>query len=214
MKNYVSLVCLMMAGVLFADTTPVMVSLVTPVQAPSCDYDVTGFRLSLMYGECQEFTGLDIGIVDNARKDFTGVAIGGANIVGDRLYGGQLGLINWNSNSATAWARRSSGVQLGLVNYADTFTGLQEGFVNVADGTFMGLQSGFVNCAHDVYGLQLGRLGLLPVGVNVASGSLRGCQIGLVNYANQVEGGLQIGVVNIIARNGWLPVLPIVNGHF
>ena len=64
MKSYVSAVCLMMAGALFADTTPVMVSLVTPVQAPSRDYDVTGFRLSLIYGECQEFIGLDIGIVE------------------------------------------------------------------------------------------------------------------------------------------------------
>ena len=212
MKSYVSVACLIMAGVLFADTTPVMVSLVTPVQAPSCDYDVTGFRLSLIYGECQGFTGLDIGIVDHARKDFTGVAIGGVNIVGDRLYGGQLGLVNWNSNGATAWERRSSGVQLGLVNYAETFTGLQDGFVNIAHGTFMGLQASAFNCAHDVYGLQCGFYLLL--GVNMASGSLRGCQIGLVNYANRVEGGLQIGVVNIIEQNGWAPVLPIVNGHF
>jgi len=30
----------------------------------------------------------------------------------------------------------------------------------------------------------------------------------------RVEGGLQIGLVNIIEQNGWLPVLPIVNGHF
>ena len=212
MKSYVSVVGLMMAGVLFADTTPVMVSLVTPVQAPSCDYDVTGFRLSLIYGECQEFTGLDIGIVDHARKDFTGVAIGGVNIVGDRLYGGQLGLINWNSNGATAWERRSSGVQLGLVNYAETFTGLQDGFVNIAHGTLMGLQASAFNCAHDVYGLQCGFYFLL--GVNMASGSLRGCQLGLVNYANRVEGGLQIGFVNVIRQNGWAPFLPIVNGHF
>ena len=91
MKNYVSVVCLMMAGVLFADTTPVMVSLVTPVQAPSCDYDVTGLRLSFIYGECQKFTGLDIGIADYTRKDFTGIAIGGANFAGGQLYGGQIG---------------------------------------------------------------------------------------------------------------------------
>ena len=212
MKCYISVVCLMMAGVLFADTTPVMVSLVTPVQAPSYDYDVTGFRLSLIYGQCQEFTGLDIGIVDYAGKDFTGIAIGGANLVEDRLYGGQIGPVNWNGNGATEWARRSCGAQVGLLNYADTFTGLQEGFVNVANGMFMGLQSGFLNFAHDVSGLQCGYWFLL--GVNVASGSLRGCQIGLVNYVNNVEGGLQIGVINIIEQNGWLPVLPIVNGHF
>ena len=168
MKSYVSAVCLMMAGALFADTTPVMVSLVTPVQAPAYDYDVTGFRLSLIYGHCQEFAGLDIGIVDYTARDFTGVAIGGANIVGDRLRGGQLGAVNWNSNGAMDWERRSAGAQLGLVNYADTFIGLQDGFVNVANGTFMGLQTSFLNCAHDVYGLQCG--GYFLLGVNVASG--------------------------------------------
>jgi hypothetical protein len=76
----------------------------------------------------------------------------------------------------------------------------------------MGLQSGFLNCAHDVSGLQCGYYLLL--GVNAASGTLRGCQLGLVNFANRVEGGLQIGIINIIEQNGWAPVLPIVNGHF
>ena len=212
MKSSVSVACLMMAGALFADMTPVMVSLVTPVQVPSRNYDVTGVRLSLIYGECREFTGLDIGIIDCTRRDFTGIAIGGANIAGGRLYGGQLGLVNWNSGGATDWARRSTGVQFGLLNYADTFTGLQDGIANVANGRFMGLQSGFLNCAHNVYGLQCGFYFLL--GVNVSSGSLRGCQIGLVNFANRVEGGLQIGIINIIEQNGWAPVLPIVNGHF
>ena len=58
MKRIVAVACLV-AGTLFADTTPVMVSLVTPVQAPSRSYDVTGLRLSFIYGECQDFTGLD-----------------------------------------------------------------------------------------------------------------------------------------------------------
>ena len=212
MKRYLSVGCLMMAGALFANATPVMLSLVTPVQAPIGYYDVAGFRLSLIYGQCQEFAGLDIGIVDYTSQDFTGIAIGGANIVGERLRGGQLGLINWNSSGATDWSRRSAGAQLGLVNYAGTFNGLQDGFVNIADGTFMGLQTGFLNCTYDMYGLQCGYYLLL--GINVVSGSLCGCQIGLVNYANRVEGGLQIGIVNIIGQNGWASVLPIVNGHF
>ena len=212
MKIYVSVACLMMAGMLFADKTPVMVSLVTPVQVPSYDYDVTGLRLSFIYGECQKFTGLDIGIVDYTCKDFTGIAIGGVNIVDDRIYGGQLGLINWNGNDDTRWERRSAGAQLGILNYADTFNGLQDGFVNISSGTFMGLQAGFINSARNMYGLQCGYYLLL--GVNIVSDSLHGCQIGLVNYANIVEGGLQIGLINIIEQNGWLPVLPIVNGHF
>ena len=96
MKKIIAVAGMLVAGMLFADTTPIMVSLVTPVQAPSSDYDVTGFRLSLIYGDCQEFTGLDIGIVDHADRDFTGIVIGGVNIADGRLYGGQLGLVNWN----------------------------------------------------------------------------------------------------------------------
>lgn len=212
MKKCMSLVCLMAACALFADTTPVMVSLVTPVQVPSHRYDVTGLRLSLIYGDCQGFAGLDLGIVGNSRMDFTGLAVGGANIVGDRLYGGQLGLINWNGNGNLPWERRSIGAQLGLLNYADTFCGLQESLVNISSGKFTGLQTGFIDCANDLDGVQCGFYFLL--GVNVVNRSMRGCQIGLVNYAHRIDGGLQVGLVNIAPQNGWLPVLPIVNGHF
>ena len=212
MKKIIAVAGMLVAGMLFADTTPIMVSLVTPVQAPSRYYDVTGFRLSLIYGDCQEFTGLDIGIVDHADRDFTGIAIGGVNIADGRLYGGQLGLVNWNGHDTRKWDRRSIGAQLGIFNYANTFCGLQDGFANVAGRSFTGLQSGFLNSTRDLDGLQCGFY--LLFGVNMASGTMRGCQIGLVNYAERVDGGLQLGFVNIISENGWLPVLPIVNGHF
>ena len=211
MKKILTIVCLL-AGTLLADMTPVMVSLVTPVQAPSRSYDVTGLRLSLIYGECQDFPGLDIGVLDNTRKDFTGLAVGGINCVGDRLYGAQVGLVNWNGNGDTAWERRSIGAQVGILNYSDTFCGLQDGYVNISGNSFTGLQTSLVNCAHDMYGLQCGFYFIF--GVNVASGSLHGCQIGLVNYADTVESGCQIGIINIISHNGLLPVFPIINGSF
>lgn len=210
--KFVSFVCMFAAGSLCAGTTPVMVSLVTPVQAPHRGYDVAGLRLSLVYGECQDFTGLDIGLVGNARKDFTGLSIGGLNFAGERMYGAQVGLVNWNGNADAAWERRSVGVQFGVLNCADAFCGLQDGFVNISGSSFVGMQTSLVNYAHDVYGLQCGWYFLC--GVNVASGVMRGCQIGLVNYADTVERGCQIGLVNIISHNGWLPVLPIINGNF
>ena len=43
---------LLTVGASSAATTPVMFSLFTPVQAPYRSYDVEGFRLSLLYGEC------------------------------------------------------------------------------------------------------------------------------------------------------------------
>ena len=48
MKKLVLSVVLAAAGAVFAETTPAMVSLVTPVQAPSSDVDVAGIRFSLI----------------------------------------------------------------------------------------------------------------------------------------------------------------------
>ena len=109
-------------------------------------------------------------------------------------------------------ARRSIGVQYGLLNYVDSLLGLQDGWLNVSTGDMSGVQWGFLNCACDVSGVQCGAL--VVFGVNVAVGTVSGCQVGIVNYAGRMESGLQIGIVNVIARNGFLPVLPILNGGF
>ena len=212
LKNHLLMVVgLLVAGVSSAETTPVMFSLFAPVQVPYRSYDVKGFRLSLLYGECRDFTGLDIGVVQRSTGDFTGLSIGGANIVGGQFYGLQVGIVNVETYSAAEWSRRSAGVQFGLVNHAEDFCGLQNGVINAGVGTITGLQDGFVNFAENLQGAQCGNW--LILGVNVAS-SVRGCQLGLINYANRMESGLQIGIVNIIANNGWLPVLPLVNGGF
>ena len=212
MKKLSFALSVLAAGAMFAETTPVMVSLVTPVQAPDRQCDVEGFRLSLIYGECGKFTGLEIGIVDNTRDDFAGLSIGGANLVGERMLGGQVGLVNWTAGAADTWERRSIGAQVGILNYAKSFCGLQDGVVNISEDYFAGLETGLLNCANDLHGVQCGYYFL--VALNIASGNVRGCQIGLVNYADTMEGGVQIGLVNIISNNGWMPVFPIVNGSF
>ena len=194
------------------ESSPVMFSLLDPVQWPSSQSDVCGFRLSLLYGECADFAGLDIGLVGRATGDFYGLSVGGANIVSRRLIGLQVGLVNWNSNGDMSSARRSIGVQYGLLNYADSLLGLQDGWINMSSGNVSGLQYGLLNCAADVDGVQCGLL--LVFGVNVAAGSVSGCQIGIVNYAGRMESGAQIGLVNVIAHGGFFPVLPIVNGGF
>lgn len=215
----------MLAATSFAEWTPVMVSLVTPVQVPLRNYDVTGFRLSLLYGDCHDFTGLDIGVAQRTADDFAGLGIGGVNIAGGQLYGGQVGLVNWNSNGKTPWEERSIGAQIGVINSSAVFCGLQEGLINFSADLFTGIQSGLfnrsgsltgwqcglINTSDNLFGLQCGPL--IVFGVNTAS-VVNGCQIGLVNYANTMENGVQIGLVNIIARNGWAPVLPLVNGGF
>ena len=195
-----------------AESSPVMLSLFSPVQYPSARSDVAGLRLSLLYGECADFAGLDIGLVGRATGDFRGFSIGGANIVSERLFGLQVGFVNWNSNGNDDPSRRSIGVQYGVINSADSFLGLQDGWINISPGDVSGLQYGFINCASDVTGAQCGSFLLL--GVNVAVGRVSGCQVGIVNYAGEMQSGLQIGIVNVIARNGFFPVLPIVNGGF
>lgn len=195
-----------------ADSTPVMVSLVAPAQLPSWDWDVAGFRLSLLYGDCRDFAGLDIGVVQRASGTFDGLGVGGANIANGRLRGVQIGLFNWSGWPDCESGRRSAGVQYGVVNYADSLFGLQSGYIDVSTGTLYGVQYGYLNFANDVSGVQCGSL--IVLGVNVACGSFDGCQVGLLNYAHEVSGGVQIGILNIVARNGWLPVLPIVNGGF
>ena len=89
-------------------------------------------------------------------------------------------------------AGTSGGLSLGLVSYADTYTGLewsilnlsqksfvgwQGGLVNVSSGKFTGFQSGWVNLAQEFHGLQLGLVN--------CSEKLHGVQFGLVNIANQ-----------------------------
>ena len=226
-KNMLTAACLAAAGFAFADTTPVMVSLVTPVQAPSRDYDVKGLKLSLIYGECASLKGVDIGIINNTKGDFSGIAIGGANVSGGRMLGGQIGLLNIDNNAKSDWESMSIGVQGGLVNYAGPFCGLQDGIfasvvsgditggqiacVNVADGVY-GCQLGFLNIATDVHGVQMGLYGFL--GVNFADKVSSGCQLGLLNVAGSVNSGIQVGLINVNTGNGWFPVLPIINGGF
>lgn len=213
-------------GLAFGEYTPLMVSIVDPVQLPSDRYDVGGLRLNIIYGDCNDFAGLDIGIISHTAGDFYGLAVGGVNKTNGRFYGAQVGLVNINDWATSEWDALPIGAQFGIVNYSGAFCGLQDGlFINLSSTEFVGLQSAFVNGAGRMYGCQLGlgnvadevhgtQLGLYGILCINFAGSVSGCQIGLLNVAGKVESGLQIGLLNINASNGWAPVLPIVNGHF
>ena len=155
----------------------------------------TGMRLSLLYGDCRDFAGLDVGVVSRTSGSFDGVGVGGVNVANGRMRGVQAGFVNWSSCGGRD--ERSLGVQYGLANYAESFFGLQDGYLN---------------CAGDFSGVQCGSFVFLCV--NVAYGKVEGCQFGLLNYAQEMTYGVQIGLLNIIARNGLLPVLPLINGSF
>ena len=99
-----------------------------------------------------------------------------------------------------------TGVQFSMVNINDNATGLNWGFVNYTKGDMTGASLGAVNYANSYFGFQWGW-------VNYA-GNFKGFQLGLVNYVETIDKGLQIGFVNIIRNNGWLPVMVIANGRF
>jgi hypothetical protein len=101
-----------------------------------------------------------------------------------------LGFVNGSTGD-------SQGLSWGLLNYADSYTGVewawinvsrekfygwQDAFINISQGTFTGLQSGWINVAQEFEGLQLGLAETLD--------------------------GVQIGFVNVALNNPWFTGLP------
>jgi len=104
-----------------------------------------------------------------------------------------LGLVNGSTGE-------SKGFSLGLVNYAEDYTGFAYGLVNISSQRFSGVQMAYVNVSSgEFFGVQDGW-------VNIAE-NFTGLQYGLVNYAKNLR-GVQIGVVNIARNNPWFKEFP------
>jgi len=114
-----------------------------------------------------------------------------------------LGLVNGTTGQST-------GLSLGLVNYADTYKGCQWGLVNSTTRDFSGWQGGpFFGLLVSVVNYTGGTMTGLQTGVVNYSGVLTGLQFGIVNYAAVAEAGVQIGIVNVIRQNTyWFNELP------
>jgi hypothetical protein len=101
-----------------------------------------------------------------------------------------------------------TGLDWGLVNKTTgKQLGVQWGFVNLTDGGFSGWQSGAVNVTNG------GSVGLQTGLVNYHMGHFNGLQFSIVNYSATLK-GLQLGLINIIGKGGFLPVFPIFNFDF
>ena len=98
------------------------------------------------------------------------------------------------------------GVQGGIYNKANTVYGIQGGLVAINENELIGAHDGWINIAH-------GTLTGVQLGIYNQVEDLHGVQFGLVNNARHISKGLQLGLVNI-AKNGWLPVMVLVNGRF
>jgi len=134
--------------------TPFMMSIVTPLQVPTSDFDVGGLRVNWIYGECQDFDGFDISTVGRARGHGNGLQTALlANIVDQDGMGIQIAPVNYVTGEY-------SGLQVGAVNYAvadsrSRAQALQIGFFNGSD-FIKGCQIGVINIAKEMIGIQIG----------------------------------------------------------
>jgi hypothetical protein len=104
-----------------------------------------------------------------------------------------IGFVNGSSG-------HSSGLSWGLVNYADSYTGVAWSFINVSRTSFIGWQDGALNVSQGYY------LGFQSAFINVAQ-EFHGLQLGFVNYAENLR-GVQIGCLNVALNNPWFTEFP------
>jgi hypothetical protein len=104
-----------------------------------------------------------------------------------------LGLVNGSTGE-------SSGFSWGLVNYTESYTGVQWAAVNISTKSFIGWQHGYVNISQGTFtGFESGLMNI--------SEDTTGLQLGFVNYAQKLN-GVQIGLVNVAMNNSWFNGFP------
>ena len=109
------------------------------------------------------------------------------------LYGKNANMSGIDLGLANITTGDQLGVQWGVVGYNEgNFNGWQDNLVSITKGNFVGLQSG---------------------AVTYNASKMNGLQIAVVNYAATLH-GLQLGLINIIGKGGFLPVFPIFNFSF
>jgi len=122
-----------------APMTPVMISLLTPAQVPSAEWDVKGLRINLLYGRCQNLYGLDAGLVNHTVSQEVGLAAGLVNITQGKFSGLQAGAVNVGTRVSALQvgvyneADDMSGIQIGVINHTRMMRGIQIGVINVID---------------------------------------------------------------------------------
>ncbi len=122
-----------------AQTEPINVALVDPIQIFPENNSIQGLRINLIYGKNASMEGLDWGLINAVGTGgLTGVQFGLANICDGNATGFQDGIVNLSNENFEGfqWGWVNSGThvngfQLGLVNYAGTMKGLQIGIINI-----------------------------------------------------------------------------------
>jgi hypothetical protein len=121
-----------------AQTRPVQVALVTPVQIFPEGDAIAGIRLNILYGRNVSMMGLDLGLVNHTKAGgFKGVGFGFVGLCDGDFTG-------WQHSAVSITKGNIEGLQVGLFNSAGYVNGLQFGVVNTT-GSMKGLQIGLVN---------------------------------------------------------------------
>ncbi len=170
----------MAAGGAHAESTPIMFSTLGGFNAPTAN-EVGGLRVSLLYGQVDKVTGLDLSILGMSEtQELKGVNWSwlGANRVKSKMTGASLGFFNWHQGD-------DLGANLAFVNITNNVKGLNWSAVNYASGETM---------------VDLGL-------VSISEASL--VQVGIFNMTSTIN-AVQVGLINC-ASNGFLPCFPIVN---
>ncbi|MDO9513611.1 MAG: hypothetical protein Q7J59_03255 [Elusimicrobiota bacterium] len=121
------IIALTLAAAAQADSKPLQLALVDPVQLVSAETSISGFRLNILYGRNESVKGMDLGLlVGVADSSFTGWQYNLlGNITKGDFSGLQMGFVNYAGNA--------KGLQLGVINYAGSLKGLQIGLINIID---------------------------------------------------------------------------------
>lgn len=203
-----------------AETAHFQFSILSPIQLVDAQKNISGLRLTLLYGENADVSGVDLGLGINYYKNLTGIQIAGLinhdgdaghpHFTGNTVKGIQIaGLMNMSDAAV-------SGIQLaGLGSTADSLSGLQisilaNGVTNDATGIQVGLlgnnvggemkgvQVGFFNNSFAYGGVHLSNsvsVTGIQIGVFDYAANMTGVQFGAFNYAANMT-GIQIGIYN------------------
>lgn len=182
-----------------AESTPLQLSLLHPLQIFPKETKVQGLRINLLYGVNDEMTGIDLGAINRTTGKTQGLQLGafpfgGVNITGNLdgiQFGGFWGGVNLADGDVSGL--QISGI-FGGFNKAGNLNGAQ------IAGILLG-----VNLANNTKGIQIATL------YNQAE-KIKGIQIGFVNVCKQMT-GVQIGLANVI-KESRVPFLPVVNARF
>ena len=144
-----------------AQTKPIQLGLVTPLQNVPEDQSVGVLRLCLIYCANDDVQFIDLGLVLKTRGKNEGVQLSAVGL-GNDFTGLQWG---WAGSYNTG---RLSGVQLaGLGNYTVSGKGVQwSGIFNGAED-FGGLQVSLVNYTKSLQGLQVGLINIITEGGDI-----------------------------------------------